>query len=378
MINRNRRNAKASLSKLLPATAITAMGLGWAAIPAGTAAASPAPAGTKTPTATTKISEAGSTLLEPLFGLWASAYHKHDPHVTITPSGGGSGTGISDAATSIVNIGASDAYLSGSDRAQYSGLKNIALAISAQMINYNVKGLSSKVHLKLNGSLLAEMYQGKVTNWDDAAIQKLNPGVKLPNETIAPLHRTDSSGDTFLFTSFLNASDHSGWGKIGYGTTVSFPAVSTAVGEIGNGGMVSGCKATPGCVAYIGISYRSDTNSAKLGEAMLANKSGKYELPNAASISAEAASYTKRTPANESVSMIYGSATNGYPIINYEYAIVPAKEPAPAAAAVKAFLDWAISPSGGNSPRYLDKVNFQPLPHSVASISHRLIASTQG
>ena len=126
----------------------------------------------------------------------------------------------------MVDIGASDAYLSSSDRAQYSGLQDIALAISSQMVNYNVHGLSANAHLKLNGKVLSAMYQGKITTWDAPQIKALNPGVNLPSEKIVTLHRSDSSGDTFLFSTYLSDSDASGWGKaIGYGTSIAFPTI---------------------------------------------------------------------------------------------------------------------------------------------------------
>jgi phosphate transport system substrate-binding protein len=378
-----------AMKKLAPVTTTLTIGLAAATAPASGASGPPrtaaAPASTHTampkpPAGKVAISEAGSTLLEPLFGLWASGYHKHYANVTITPSGGGSGEGISDAAGGTVDVGASDAYLSGTDKAQYPGLRNIALAISSQMVNYNIKGIPASTHLKLSGPLLAEMYQGKVTNWDDPAIKKLNPMVKLPNEAIAPLHRSDASGDTFLFTTYLSDADGGGWGKsIGYGTSVSFPNIPGALGEEGNGGMVSGCKTTPGCVAYIGISYRSDTNGAHLGEAALRNKAGHFELPVAGTITAEAKAFTNKTPDSEAISMIYGSASRGYPIINYEYAIVPAKETSSnEAQAVAAFLDWAVQRSGGNASKYLSQVNFEPLPPQVVGLSEKLIAKIGG
>ena len=158
------------------------------------------------PKGSVNIFETGSTLLYPLFQLWSSAYHKQYSNIKVTPSGTGSGAGISDAADGIVNIGASDAYLSGTQVSQNPGLKNIALAISAQQINYNVPGLN-KVHLKLSGSVLSAIYQGKITTWNDQAISALNPGVTLPADKIIALHRSDSSGDTFLFSSFLSAAD---------------------------------------------------------------------------------------------------------------------------------------------------------------------------
>ena len=222
------------------------------------------------PKGSVNIFETGSTLLYPLFQLWSSAYHKQYSNIKVAPSGTGSGAGISDAADGIVDIGASDAYLSGTQVSQNPGLKNIALAISAQQINYNVPGLN-KAHLKLSGPVLsAQIYQGKITTWNDQAISALNPGVNLPADKIIALHRSDSSGDTFLFSSFLSAADSHGWGQnIGYGTSIGFPSISNALGETGNGGMVTGCAATPGCIAYIGISYLGKTQADGLGEAML-------------------------------------------------------------------------------------------------------------
>ncbi|VBA35949.1 Phosphate-binding protein PstS1 [Mycobacterium attenuatum] len=214
---------------------------------AGTVATTPA-------TSQVALSETDSTLPYPLFNLWGPAYHAKYPSVTITTQGTGSGTGIAQAAAGAVNIGASDAYLSEGDMTAHHGLMNIALAISAQQINDNLPGLSE--HLKLNGKVLATMYQGTVKTWNDPQIAALNPGVNLPPTPMVPLHRSDGSGDTFLFTQYLSKQDPDGWGKSpGFGTTVDFPAVPGALGENGNGGMVTGCADTADCVAYIGISY---------------------------------------------------------------------------------------------------------------------------
>ena len=198
----------------------------------------------------------------------------------------------------------------------------------------------------------------------------------LPNLKIVTVHRSDSSGDTFLFSSFLTAADPSGWGqKIPPGTTVPWPAVPGAVPAQGNGGMVQACKANPGCIAYIGISYQNEATADGLGYAALANKAGNYELPTQATFSAAAASFATKTPATGTVSMIYGPASDGYPIVNYEYAIVPEKQPsALAAQAVKAVLAWAIDPSNGNAPTYLDQVGFVALPPQVVAISTTLIS----
>ena len=332
------------------------------------------------PKAKVAISETGSTLLYPLFQLWAPAYHKHYPNITITPQGTGSGTGISDAEGGSINIGASDAYLSPTDFAQYPGIMNIPLAISAQMVNYNVKGVPASTHLTLDGGVLAAIYEGRITNWDDPHIKSLNPGVKLPNEKIVALHRSDSSGDTFIFSTYLSDSNPGGWGKsVGYGTSISFPAISNALAEEGNGGMVTGCERTPGCIAYIGISYKHETDAGYLGEAMLQNRSGTFHLPVAATIISEAGAAYEQTPPDEALSLVYDGARGGYPIINYEYAIIPPKEHnATTAQAVKGLLYWAIDPKGGSSPSFLDQVGFEPLPASIAQLSAAQIAKIKG
>ncbi|TAN21582.1 MAG: phosphate ABC transporter substrate-binding protein PstS [Actinomycetota bacterium] len=348
-----------------------------AASTSSSASKTPTFASLETPPATNvSLSEAGSTLLQPLFNIWAPAYEKQYSNIKVTPSGGGSGAGISGAAGGTVDIGASDAYLSSSQTTKTPSLLNIPLAISAQMVNYNIPGITG--NLKLNGQILASIYEGKITNWDNSAISAINPGVKLPNLKIVPLHRSDGSGDTFIFTQYLSKADPNGWGSANgpqFGTTVAFPSVPSALGENGNGGMVSACQTTVGCVAYIGVSFKAQTDSAKLGEAALGNAAGNYLLPNPQTIGAEAASLVSKTPASEALSLVYGPDPNGYPIINYEYAIVNSEQPAAdKAQAIRALLAWAIDPQYGNAPSYIDQVNFQPLPSSVAALSLAQIA----
>jgi phosphate transport system substrate-binding protein len=145
------------------------------------------------------------------------------------------------------------------------------------------------------------------------------------------------------------------------------------LGEKGNSGMVTGCQATPGCIAYIGISYLSKTSAAGLGQAQLLNGAGTYEAPTAASIKAAANGFVSQTPAVGTISMINGSAPGSYPIVNYEYGIVSTSQSSVAKAqTMKAFLHWAITTGNGSS--FLSKVNFQPLPSSIVSISDALIA----
>ena len=323
------------------------------------------------------VLETGSTLLYPLMGSWTQAYQKEfqnpstkSPYATIDTGATGSGTGIADAASGTVDIGASDAYLSSSVKSTTPTLVNIALAVSAQQINYNVPGVKN---LKLDATVLAGMYNGKITNWNDSAIAALNPGAHLPSLKIVPLHREDSSGDTFLFTSFLSAQDPSAWPSSLVNTTITWPKGSTTA-ETGNGGMVSGCQATKGCVAYIGISYLQKTQAAGLGTAMLKNAAGKFVSPTSATISAAVTAQASKTPASETLSMINGPGASSYPIVNYEYAIVNTKQSDGVKAEdIRAFLHWTVH-AGQNPTTYLDPVDFQPLPSSVVSLSDAQIA----
>jgi phosphate transport system substrate-binding protein len=316
----------------------------------------------------TTVSETGSTLLLPLVSSWQVAYGTLNPNILITTSGTGSGTGIADAAAGTVNIGGSDAYLSPADLSQFPGLLNIPLAVAALNVNYNVPGLKK---VNLNGTVLAQIYSGKITTWNNSAIAALNKGVSLPSTKIVTLHRADSSGSTFLFTSYLNAQDPSGWTASNVGTTVSWPSVPGATAETGSGAMVKGCAAIKGCIAYIGISYASEVADAALGTAALANKSGAFVSASTSTINAALATFSSKTPASGAQSLING--TDGYPIINYEYAIVKPKQPSAAeATAVKNFLTWGITTGSGS--KYLTPVNFVALPSNVLAISKNLIA----
>jgi phosphate transport system substrate-binding protein len=313
--------------------------------------------------------ETGSTLLYPLFNLWVAAYTKEHPNVQITTQGTGSGTGISEAISSVAQIGASDAYMSNAQVKQNPGILNIPLAISSQMVNYNLPGLNDQ-HLKLSGPVLAGIYSGKIRYWDDAALKRLNPGVNLPHKEIIPVHRTDGSGDTFIFTQYLSFSTPSWANSIAYGTTVSWPAVQGGIGAEGNPGMANATKGTPYSIAYIGISFRNATTAAGLGEAMLENRAGKFVLANPQTIEAAVKATAAKTPPDERVSLIFAPGENSYPIINYEYAIVKSEQPSPAVAqAVRAFLEWASSPQGGSAPHFMQAVGFVPLPTEIARMS---------
>jgi phosphate transport system substrate-binding protein len=324
-----------------------------------------------------RLLETGSSLLYPLFNVWIPSYQKTNPDVQITSQSTGSGTGISEAISGIAQIGASDAYLSDAQMKSNPGMLNIPLAISSQMVNYNVPGLNGQ-HLKFSGPVLAGIYQGKINRWDDPAIAKINPGVKLPHNAIVPVHRTDGSGDTFIFSQYLSFSTPDWSNSLGYGTTISWPAVQGGIGAVGNPGMVNASKGTPYSIAYIGISFKSATDAAGLGEAALQNRDGKFVLPNDTTVSAAVNEMAAKTPADERASLIFAPGAQPYPIINYEYAIIKARQPnAQTAKALGEFLTWAINPKQGAAPHYMTSVGFVALPVSILKLSQNQIEKIQ-
>lgn len=332
-----------------------------------TTAAGPNYAATETPpTSAVALQETGSTLLYPLFTLWAPDYQKQYSNISITAAGTGSGTGIADAAAGTVDIGASDAYLSPTVTAKTPTLENIPLAISAQEIVYHIPGVTAQ--LNLTGMVISEIYQGKIKYWDDSAIKSINSGVTLPHLAIAPLHRSDGSGDTFIFTQYLTFSTSSWKNGPGYGTTISWPAVPNGIGANGNPGMVQSCQGAPYSVAYVGVSFLNETAAAHLGYAALQNRAGRFVLPDGNTIGAAARTLAPKTPRDERISLIYAPGANSYPIINFEYAIVnPRQGDNTTKQALKNFLTWAIN--GGNSSRFLGAVHFLPLPSRVKALS---------
>jgi phosphate transport system substrate-binding protein len=316
------------------------------------------------------LSETGSSLMAPLFARWGPAYHARFSQVTIRTTSSSSGTGIDSAAAGTADIGASDAYLSPATLAKHSHLVNIPLAVAALMVVYNLPGIGQATHLKLDGKLLARIYAGQITRWDDPAIAAANPGVKLPGTGIALVHRGDDSGSTFLFTSYLNAQDPSGWSGSLIGTTIAWPRQPGERSAAGTDAMISSVKSAPGSIGYVGVSYLSQVRAAGEGEAALGNSAGGYVLPAAGTIRAALASFTN-TPASETISLVNGSGAQAYPIVNYEYAIVStAQTSAVRAQDLRAFLSWAITSGAAQ----LARVNFQPLPSSVVTLSSAQIA----
>jgi phosphate transport system substrate-binding protein len=332
---------------------------------------------TGNPSAPVTLEEAGSSLLYPYLQVLTPQLSTAYPNITLAPAAGGSGLGISDTIAKLVQLGGSDAYLAPELAVANPGVENIPIAVSAQAIDYYVPGAPS--FLNLSGNVLAQIYEGKITNWNDPQLAALNPTVTLPNLAIVPVRRVDSSGDTFLFTSFLSATNSAWANGPSEGTTVTWPAVSSELTASGNPGMIQVCHATPGCVAYIGVSVEDTAIEDGLQEALVKNKAGKFLKPIHSTIEAAVAASTKTTPATLAQSLIYASGKNSYPIINFEYLMVQKQQSSAAVAeAIRTFLAWASSPTGGATSDNLSAVDFVALPTSVIPKVDAAIAKITG
>jgi phosphate transport system substrate-binding protein len=358
---------------------------------------------TKSSTSTTNITEAGSTLLQPLMEIWGPAYTSNvNSHVTISPNGGGSGTGQSESEAGTIDIGASDAYT-----ANNLGVVDVPVAFSAQLVMYNLPGLNN-VHLHLNGTILAEVYMGLITKWNDPMIAAANPGVSLPSATIIPVVRSDSSGDTYIFSVYCDMA-YKPW--IYGNSTKAFQSTAPASGfqsGSGNPGVITKLNSTPDSIGYVGISYETialmygNVGYAALGDNEANSASGgvvasNYVLPSAQNISDDAnlalqylnyASYGLAlslimggSPAGATTWATGGGGTNPtaqyptpYPIVNMEYTLI---KTAPASTSHQAyvvqFIQWCIS--YGNAATYLNQVNFIPLTPEIAGLDQQALQS---
>ena len=321
------------------------------------------------------LTEAGSSLFYPLWEEWAAG----KPPVALNVAAGGSGKGQSEALNGAITIGASDAYLPNSTLEGVPTVLNIPVVVSSQEIVYNLQGVPAKTHLQLNATILAGIYGGTITMWNDPSIASLNPGVTLPAATIVPVRRSDSSGDTFLFTSYLFRGDSSSWNHPSpYGGPslyyATWPSVTGELAESGNTGLLAAVKSTPDSIGYLGIAYLPLARAEKVGYAALENGSGNYETASLGTVEQEVSSY-RSIPPDGAISLIDSKAAkHGYPDVNFEYAIVLKNQASPAvAAAIQATLAWAMDPRYGSMSTYLNPVLFKPLPTNALAVAVALV-----
>jgi phosphate transport system substrate-binding protein len=326
-----------------------------AALAAGTAGAS---AGKS---AGTTLSGAGSTFVAPLVSQWIPAVGSaYGYEVQYSPIG--SGGGISAVTQRTVDFGASDAPLSPDQFTACKGCAQIPWALSATSVIYNLNGAKNLLHM--DGPTLARIFDGEVTSWDDAAIKKLNPGVSLPSDKIAIVHRSDNSGTTYNFTDYLSSASPSWKSKIGTGVAVNWP---TGTGARGSSGVAATVSQTPGAIGYVDVAYAKANHLKFLA---MKNRSGKYTTPGLRGILAAATSDQKPNAQTNELSIVnppkkYDLA---YPISTYSYVIVPLQSTK--APELKKFLFWAVTKGQTFGPKLL----FQPIPKSVLVVAEKTIA----
>lgn len=322
---------------------------------------------------TTTINIDGSSLLYIPMLAWIENFTDHYTNVKINVGASGSGVGQSEVEQGLINVGDSDAYLLNQSQAQYPWLLNIPLAVSAQQVNYDVPGIPQSLHLNFSGPVLAGIFNGSITTWNNPQIADLqSPSVRsmLPSNTIVPVHRADSSGDTFIFTQYLSFSDPWWNSHVGYGTTVSWPSNPSATDASGNSGMVEVINETSYSIGYVGVSFLKVALGQKEGYAYLENQAGNFVNITQSNIEADVNAFVNKVPSDERISMVFGPGADAYPIVNFEYAIVSKNQTsADTVKVIQTYLSWVMDPKWGSSPYFLNLVGFVALPASVYQLS---------
>ena len=303
---------------------------------------------------------AGSTFVAPLVSQWEADYVKSPAAVTITYGAIGSGGGIDQITARTVDFGASDAPLSSDQAAACKGCIQIPWSLGAVAITYNVKGVPNK--LKLTGPVLADIFMGKISSWNDPAIAKLNPGVNLPDTHITPVYRSDGSGTSFAFTDWLTKVSPEWANSVGTSTQPPFP---TGTGAEHSSGVVAAVQATDGALTYVDLAY---VNANSLNFALLQNAAGQYPEPGTKSVLAAAKVGTPNPDGSISLVNPPASAADAYPDATFTYVIVP--QSSPKASTLKAFLQYAIGPTG---QAFGPPLGYPKLPSSIVASDQALI-----
>jgi phosphate transport system substrate-binding protein len=306
------------------------------------------------------VNGAGSTFVAPLVTKWMAPVQSQ-LGIQLNYNAVGSGGGVSAITNKQVDFGASDAPLSQFNPTCNSCVQ-IPWALAGTAVIYNLQGLQ---HLKMTGSVLAQIYMGKITKWNAKAIKKLNKGLALPNKSITVVHRSDSSGTSYNFTDYLSHVSGAWKSQVGTGTAVNWP---TGEGEKGSSGVAGAVKSTPGAIGYADVDY-SIVNHLPIMR--MKNRSNKFVLPRAQGIKA-AAALDIHPKKDGSLSIVDPPATkkyaNAYPICTYTYVDVQ-KSSGANAGNIKKLLNWAVTKGQSYGP----PIVFEPLPKPVVTFDKKQI-----
>lgn len=304
-----------------------------------------------------KLNGAGATFPYPLYSKWVSSYEAVAPTVRINYQSIGSGGGIRQVTEKTVDFGASDAPMSDEQLGKAPApLVHIPTTLGAVVVTYNVPGVAAG--LKLTQEAVAGIFLGEITRWNDPKLVGDNPGVTLPDQAIAVVHRTDGSGTTAVFTQYLSAISPVWKEKVGAGTSVSWPV---GLGGKGNEGVAGQIKSTAGALGYVELAYAMQSG---LTSAQIRNQAGQFVTASVESISAAAAGTVASLPDDFRVSIVDAGGEQSYPISAYTYLLVYADNPDAAKGnAIAQFLWWALHEGQAQCV----PLHYAPLPAEVVA-----------
>ena len=319
--------------------------------PSGAASSPNAPAGS------IQITGAGATFPFPLYSQWFYQYAFVDPSVKFNYQSIGSGGGIQQITQKTVDFGASDAILTQDQLTAAPSLQMFPSVAGGDVAVYNVAELQGKAPLVLDGPTLANIFLGKITNWNDPAIAALNSGLALPDKPITVIHRSDGSGTTFIFTDYLSNVSPDWKSTVGNSTSVQWPV---GLGGKGNEGVSGTLAQTDGSIGYVELAYATQN---KLSVASLINAAGKTVTASIDSVSAAMADFGGQMPATLARSIVNAPGATSWPISGYTYLLVYLN-PTDCAKATKIaqFITWALGTDGS---KYATSLQYVPLPDAV-------------
>jgi phosphate transport system substrate-binding protein len=320
------------------------------------------------------INGAGATFPFPLIDTWRVEYQKTHPNVNINYQSIGSGGGIKQFTAETVDFGATDAPLSKNESQQAKGAVHIPETIGSVVAAYNIPSIPDK-GLKLTGEVLADIFLGKITKWNDPKIQALNKDKTLPADDIVVVHRSDGSGTTFVWTDYLSSVSQAWKDQLGKGKSVQWPV---GIGAPGNEGVANAIKGSPNTIGYIELGYALTT---KTPFAFIQNKQGKFVEPSInstkAAVEANVASLPKGDGDWSNVTLVNAAGPNSYPIASLTYLLLykemstdPSLDQAKAKALVD-FISWAITDGQKMGP----SLGYVPLPVGVVKLDQDTLKS---
>lgn len=314
--------------------------------------------------AQTKLNGAGATFPNPIYSKWFSEYHNAHPDVEINYQPIGSGGGIRQVTAGTVDFGASDGPMTDQQLADYKNgkLYHIPTVLGSVVPAYNIPGLNSEV--RFTGPVLANIFLGKITSWNDPAITKENPDAKLPNVPIVVVHRSDSSGTTYVWTDYLSKVSPDWQGGPGKSTAVKWPL---GIGAKGNEGVAGMIRQTDGAIGYIELIY-AEQNKIPFGS--VKNAAGNYVKASLESTTAAAAGV--KMPADYRVSITNAPGKEAYPISSFTWLLIPGhNSDATKQRILIDFLNWMVT----DGQKETTQLTYAPLPSEVVTKVKATIAS---